>query len=863
MVWMNKISDNCPVAYVKARIHWDTSGHPVNVHILHSNQAYRNLFGPDQDFEPEWFMCFSDVVKSGQPQVLEYHNEVQNLWYKVQIYSEDDSCFSLLFTDVTDLKTRFADLEAFFPIHLDLICVASLEGRFIKLNPEWENVLGYKLEELLDQPYINFVHPDDIHLTASATQQIVMGIPVHNFINRYRHKDGSYRYIEWKAHNFKGLNYASARDITDRKKAEEKLLTFIQVSPTAICMVDKKMRYIATSDQWLTDYGIANQNVIGRSHYDVFPEIGEEWKTIHKECIEKGVSHSRSEDPFVRKDGSIQWLRWIVKPWYTSLGEIGGIVMMTEDISEAKQAASVLRAARKSAEAANRAKSEFLANMSHEIRTPLAGVIGFTELLLNTPLNQVQKEYAMYSKTSGEALLGIVNDILDFSKIEAGRMDLEISETSVHELLDHVMDLVRCAAHTKGLELLLGIPKDLPVLAEFDTVRIKQVLINLLTNAIKFTETGEVELRVGYTALDKSRGRFYFTVRDTGIGITTEQQEKLFQAFTQADGSITRRYGGTGLGLVISSLLVEKMGGRIELESTWGTGSSFNFFVDTKVSHYQEQQNSLSGKLRFLLVDDNQRSSENIRERLISLGMNCKTCSDAKAALKILKREKFDYILVDYLMPKMGGLELIDLIRSSSLGHMGSERIVLLHNFTEDSNLVSQLAGLDVLVMEKPLKFHKLQTLIHNSPLLGVPDTDPVMQNESSPELRILIVEDVPMNLVIVRDFVLEIFPQAKCIEVSNGALALEVVKGQPVDLVLMDIQMPEMDGIEATRLIREWESSHGVIKRIPVIALTACVTKEDRERALNCGMDQVLTKPIETARFRETLLKVLSSSKA
>ena len=869
---MEGVLKSCPVGYAHCELLSDSMGSAFDFVFLDANPAICNLLGIPFDSianqtalqvipeilknQPEWLIRFSEVCSTRQAQSFEYRCKVQNRWYQVQVYTENPGHFSMLFMDITEQKNRFAELEAFFPVHLDLICVASLDGRFIKLNPEWEKVLGYPVEEMIGQPYISFVHPDDVNSTAGATQKIVDGIAVHNFVNRYRHKNGTYRFIEWKGHNFGGYNYASARDITERKNAEEKLLTFIQVSPTAISMVDKDMRYIAVSDQWLSDYGLNGQNVIGRSHYEVFPEIGEDWKEIHRRCIEQGQSHSRSEDSFVRKDGTIQWLRWIVKPWYSSTGSIGGMVMMTEDISEAKAVAAVLKAARKSAEAASRAKSEFLANMSHEIRTPLAGVIGFTELLLNSSLTPVQREYALYSKRAGEALLGIVNDILDFSKIEAGRMDLDLSETSVTDLLDHVLDIVRHMAHSKGLELLLGMQPDMPLLAEFDAVRIKQVLVNLLTNAIKFTECGEVELRVDYTALGNHQGRFHFSVRDTGIGISDEQQAKLFHAFSQADGSITRKYGGTGLGLVISRLLVEKMGGRIQVESIVSKGSTFSFSVDTKVLEFQGDQEKIRGGYRFLLVDDNQKSLNNIEENLLGWGMVVRSCTDAVAALECLKKERFDFVLVDYQMPVADGLDLIQKIRDSRNFSTGSETIVLLHNFTQEEHLLQKLEALNVVLLEKPIKFHKLRNLIQNVSQIVVPEKNSLPNQMSADVFQVLVVEDVPMNMLIIREFVHEMLPDSQCIEVPNGSKALEVVKNQRVDLILMDIQMPEMDGIEATIKIREWERNLGSTARIPIIALTACVTKEDHQRAINCGMDHVLRKPIETTKLRELLQK-------
>ncbi len=569
-----------------------------------------------------------------------------------------------------------------------------------------------------------------------------------------------------------------------------------------------------------------------------------------------------------------------VKNYHTyTLKEQSLLVLFAQllvNVGKRAQTEKMLTDAKEQAEAANRAKSEFLANMSHEIRTPLNSVIGFTELLNKTPLNISQKKFVENANISAQSLLEIINDILDFSKIEAGKLELSPIKTNIIEIVEQVCEMVKYQAIQKNLELLLNIQPNLPVYGIVDPIRIKQILVNLMSNAVKFTENGEVELRVKFEYAGEGDGIYTFCVRDTGIGITQEEQKKLFRAFTQADSSTTRRFGGTGLGLVISNHLAQKMGDKIHMKSSWGKGSEFSFNVSTQIFEIKERSHKRVNNInRVLIVDDNRNNREILEHTLNSWGVATVSCKDGFEALKTIKTSPpFEVMIIDYKMPLINGIDTVRMLRSDSTAGKSKLPVIIMCSSDDDSliNEESRNSG-TIYKLVKPVKTGELFNYLLNLSDTGVIE---MASQERSENLKrevaddsglksgcegctILVAEDVQMNMILIKTLINSFIPNANIIEARNGREAVDLYTTATPDLVIMDVQMPEMDGLEATREIRKTESLTG--KRVPLIALTAAASDEDEKRCRDAGMDDFLTKPIEQLKLQKIVNRFLKIS--
>jgi PAS domain S-box-containing protein len=784
-----------------------------------------------------------------------------------------------------DLKQAEEKYHGIFEEAIVGIFQTTPEDRFLSVNPAMARMLGYdspeemltSLHDVVSNLYVDPARREEFKLLMNE-----LGV-VERFEFRVHGREGREFWISENARAICDtagtvLYYVgSMEDITERKRAEEALLaerqllrTLIDNMPDYIYVKDAASRFLVANRHLAEVMGRQGpEDLIGKTDFDFFPrELAAAYFSDEQVIIQSGQALVNHEEKTTDAAGNERWLLTTKVPLRDNSGKVVGIVGMGHDITHRKEEEREAQKAREAAEAANRAKSEFLANMSHEIRTPLNGIVGMTDLALDTELTPEQKEYLDTVKLSADTLLTVINDILDFSKIEAGKIDLEVSDFDLRDALESALKTVAVRADEKGLELLCEVAPDAPEQVRGDSTRLRQVLLNLVGNAIKFTERGEVAVQVRVETFEGKECLLRFTVADTGIGIPPAKQELIFKPFSQADATTTRKFGGTGLGLTISTRLVEMMGGKIWVESEMGQGAQFHFTLrlgkaDAKATQAAGVSPEIVRGIKALVVDDNRTSRRILTGMLQRWGMNPVSVEGGEEALVELSLaqeagQPYELALTDMHMPVMDGFTLLQRIRENP--SLSPATIIMLTSTGRPGDTQHCLELGAAAYLLKPIRQAELREAIAKALLASGPEKamrtiaprPPEDAREPASVLRVLLAEDNAVN----RRLAMRLLEKRghHIVLAANGREALEAMGKESFDLVLMDVQMPEMDGFEATAAIRQKERSSGM--HLPVIALTAHAMKGDRERCLAAGMDGYLAKPINPEELDHLLHK-------
>ena len=759
-----------------------------------------------------------------------------------------------------------------------IVSITDVKGNITYVNDKFLKISGYSEQELIGKNHRMIKSGEHSEEFFRELWRTVANGKVWHGQVRNLAKDGSSYWVEatvvpFMSQEGKPYQYVSMRtDITAQKAMEQQVkadrLLLQNVMDTlgeGVYMLDREGRCTYLNGEAEAILGWTLEELRGKKMHDVIhsqlpdgTQVSAQDCPVHQSMLENKVFRSEV-DYFQHKNGTLFPIAIVASPMLDG-EEVIGSVAAFQDISERKFTERELLRAKEAAEAASKAKGDFLATMSHEIRTPMNGIIGMTELALDTELDAEQREYLSLVKSSADSLLTIINDILDFSKIESGKMELEEVEFDVRSLFAYAEKTLAVRAGQKSLELVYDVDSDIPDMLLGDPGRLRQILTNLLGNAIKFSDHGVVVLRMKLLHQSVKSVQVRIEVADQGIGIPAEKLSHIFEAFTQADTSTTRRYGGTGLGLAISSQLVAAMGGRLSVESEPGVGSVFGFDLTLPVALSQLARQPLEGLagLSVLVVDDNATNRHLLQQMLGKWGMLPVTAEGADEAMRLVNAaaqqgKPYDLLLLDVMMPEVDGFELAARLQQLPEATRGTVMMLSSSGLREEAQRCRAL-GISA-YLSKPVEQAELLSTIRGA--LGQDlDSDhrPVVR-QALHSLEILLAEDNRVNQKLA---IALLTKWGHSVDLANNGLeAVASCREKAFDVILMDLQMPEMGGLEATQLIREFEAEAG--KHTPIFAMTANAMSADRQRCLDAGMDDYIAKPLDAVKLR-AMLEGLSS---
>jgi PAS domain S-box-containing protein len=870
--------------------HHKSDGSPYPVGQCPIYRAFRKGEGCRVDNEVMW-------TRDGTPIPVEYSS------FPIR---EDGKITGAVVTivDITDRKRAEEKLQASEQLFRSIfenaqigIGVFKIDTRELSPNRALQEMLGYSEKELSRlETWDEITHPDESASDAKRYAELVQGKREKDeWEQRLVRRDGrivvtTVRYSVLRDAAGRPQYVASLQeDITERRAAEDLLRKRDEEL--------RRVNFLADTALELSKAGYWHVPLDGSGWYNSSPRrvalFGELPRPDYRYRLDEMFGHAGEGDEAAAKiareafnaavegksptydtmfaykrpiDGRIAWIHALGHVQKDTEGKPTDMYGVSQDITEFKRLEAELVTAKEAAVAATKAKSDFLANMSHEIRTPMNAILGMTHLALKTDLTHKQRDYLTKSKAAAQSLLGIINDILDFSKIEAGKLDMEKTDFRLEEVLGNVSSVVSHKAHDKNLEFLIAAKQDLPPNLIGDPLRLGQILINLVNNAVKFTERGEIGVTVALVETTSDRANLKFSVRDTGIGMTPEQSARLFQAFSQADSSTTRKYGGTGLGLSISKRLVELMGGNIWVESNYGVGSTFHFTAWFGMGSGEAKRKQLIpdiAGIRVLVVDDNVQAREVLADSLKALALTVESAASGEEAIRELagadEQDPYQLVMMDWRMPGMDGLEASRIIKAGNrFKHI--PKIVMVTAFGRDEiRAQAEAMGIDGYLLKPVTPSTLYDTLLE---LFGTAGNEAELRQitrlDATPHdatgIRILLVEDNEVNQQVATEL-LESAGASVRIANHGGEAVRILIEGEqppPFDILFMDLQMPEMDGFTATKLLR----AHPQLQELPIIAMTAHALVEERQRCLEAGMNDHVSKPIDPDALFVTLMR-------